>query len=92
MLGGGHDVPWDRPGAERWFRLAAPRGHAFAQLMLGRYMARGLVGEPNIEEARFWFTQALGQGLAEAQTDLAGLPPAASAPPPGQPAPGLPVG
>jgi hypothetical protein len=74
MLGGGHDVPWDRPAAQNWFRQAAERGHAYAQLMLGRYLARGLNGEGNIEEARFWFTKALGQGLAEAEGDLAALP------------------
>ena len=25
LLGGGHDVPWDRPAAQRWFRAAAER-------------------------------------------------------------------
>ena len=30
----------DRPTAQRWFKLAAERGHAYAQMMLGRYLAR----------------------------------------------------
>ena len=76
MLGGGHEVPWDRVAAQRWFRAAAERGHPYAQMMLGRYLARNLAGEQNIEEARRWTERAVAQGLQDAKADLAALPPA----------------
>jgi hypothetical protein len=76
MYGGGHDVPWDRVAAQRWFRAAAERGHPYAQMMLGRYLARKLAGEQNIEEARRWTERAVAQGMQEAKADLAALPPA----------------
>jgi TPR repeat protein len=76
MYGGGHDVAWDRVAAQRWFRAAAERGHPYAQMMLGRYLARKLAGEQNIEEARRWTERAVAQGMQEAKLDLAALPPA----------------
>ena len=76
MLGGGHDVPMDRVQAQIWFRRAAERGHGHAQMMLGRYLARGLAGERQPEEARVWLQRALAQGLGEVEADLAALPPA----------------
>jgi TPR repeat protein len=75
MLGGGHDVPMDRPAAQRWFRSAAEHGHAHAQMMLGRYLTRGLAGTTDPVEARVWLQRALSQGLTEAEYDLAQLPP-----------------
>jgi TPR repeat protein len=75
MNGGGHDVPWNRPEAQRWFRAAAERGHAHAQMMLGRYLARGIAGVKDPVEARPWLERALAQGLTEVQADLAALPP-----------------
>ena len=75
MLGGGHEVPWDRVAAQRWFRAAAERGHPYAQMMLGRYLARNLAGEQNIVEARRWSERAVAQGLQDAKADLAALPP-----------------
>ena len=59
--------------AQRWFRAAAELGHGQAQLMLGRYLAEGVAGEPNPAEARSWFEQAAAQGIEEAQADLAAL-------------------
>ena len=54
---------------------APPRlGHGQAQLMLGRYLAEGVAGEPNPSTARSWFEQAAAQGIEEAQADLAALP------------------
>jgi TPR repeat protein len=84
LLGGGHDVPWDRQGAQKCFRAAAERGHAHAQMMLGRYLARGLAGTQDFTEARMWLQRAVAQGLHEAQADLDALPAAqkATAPPP----------
>jgi TPR repeat protein len=76
MHGGGHEVPTDRQTAQRCFQTAAERGHAYAQMMLGRYLARGLAGERDLEQARAWLERALAQGLQEARNDLAALPPA----------------
>ncbi len=78
MKGGGHDVPWDRPAAQRAFQAAAERGHPYAQLMLGRYLARNLGGVLDVEAARLWLQKALAQGIEDAKTDLAALPPPAS--------------
>jgi TPR repeat protein len=44
-------------------------------MMLGRYLARGLGGERNPEEARVWLEKAKAQGLRDAEVDLAALPP-----------------
>ena len=52
LYGGGHEVETNRPMAQQWFRLAAERGHGYAQMMLGRYLARSLAGEQNITEAK----------------------------------------
>ena len=38
---------------------AAERGHAYAQMMLGRYLARGLAGERDFDRARIWLERAL---------------------------------
>src|SRR5206468_10289742 len=77
MPGGGHEVPSDRAIAQRWFRAAAERGHAYAQMMFGRYLARGLAGERDPDCARVWLERALAQGLQETRGDLAALPPPA---------------
>jgi hypothetical protein len=45
-----------------------------SQLILGRYLAEGVVGEQNPVEARWWFEQAAAQGIEEAQADLAAPP------------------
>jgi TPR repeat protein len=74
VYAGGHDVPEDRPAAQRWFRAAAERGHGQAQLMLGRYLAHGAAGERDTAAARMWLEQAVAQGIDEAQDDLAALP------------------
>ncbi len=74
LHGGGHDVPQDRATAKRWFRAAAEGGHGHAQMMLGRYLARGLGGPRDPVEARLWLERAVAQGLVEARSDLAGLP------------------
>jgi TPR repeat protein len=50
-------------------------------MMYGRYLARGLAGERNIERARHWLERAVAQGLQEARGDLAGLPPPATSAP-----------
>jgi TPR repeat protein len=45
-------------------------------MMLGRYLARNLAGDQNLEEARRWTERAVAQGMQEAKADLAALPPA----------------
>jgi uncharacterized protein len=74
LYGGGHDIPTDRPAAQRLFRKAAERGHGIAQMMLGRYLARGLAGGQDVEEARVWLERAHNQGVTAAAADLAALP------------------
>jgi uncharacterized protein len=81
LSGGGYDLPMDRAVAQHWFRAAAERGHAEAQKMLGRYLARGLAGERDPEAARLWLGRAAAQGLADAKLDLASMRPV----PPTQP-------
>jgi TPR repeat protein len=73
--GGGRGLPVDRRMAQKWFRVAAELGHGQAQLMLGRYLASGVGGELNPEEAREWLERAAAQGVADAQHDLAELSP-----------------
>jgi TPR repeat protein len=80
LYGGGHDIAPDRIVAQKWFQMAAERGHAYAQMMLGRYLARGLAGEQNIPAARQWLESARSQGVAEVAGDLAALPPEQPAP------------
>ncbi len=80
MYGGGHDIATDRARALACYRAAAERGHPMACLMLGRYLARGIATEIDLDEARRWLTQALNGGIAEARNDLDALtPPAATA-------------
>jgi TPR repeat protein len=70
MLGGGHEVPENREEAQSWYRRAAEKGHAHAQLMLGRFLMRGLAGERNDSEAREWLEKAKLQGMGEADAEL----------------------
>jgi TPR repeat protein len=44
LSGGGYEVPMDR-ASQRWLRAAAEQGHAEAQRILGRYLARGAAGD-----------------------------------------------
>jgi len=71
LHGGGHGLPMDRRTAQRWFRAAAELGHGHAQLMLARYLARGVAGERNPVEARLWLERAIAQGIPDAENDLA---------------------
>ena len=66
-------MPWDRPKAQHWFRMAAERGHSIAQQMLGRYLARSLAGDLDIAQARMWFERAQAAGV-DVTADLASLP------------------
>ena len=54
LRGGGYEVPMDRTLAQRWLRAAAEQGHAEAQRILGRYLARGVAGDRDPDSARLW--------------------------------------
>jgi hypothetical protein len=43
-------------------------------MMVGRYLARGLAGETDVEQARQWSVRAVEAGVVEAQQDLAAMP------------------
>jgi hypothetical protein len=70
IYGGGHGLPEDPMIAQRWFREAAKLGNGHAQLMLARYLAAGIAGEPNAAEAIDWLERAADQGVEEAQQEL----------------------
>lgn len=42
-------------------------------MMMGRYLTRGLVGEPDMEEGLIWYRKAEAAGLAQASADMAQL-------------------
>ncbi|AAW60490.1 SEL1-like repeat protein [Gluconobacter oxydans] len=71
MYGGGHDVPENRPQAQLWFRKAAQRGNGLAQMMLGRYLVRGLAGVTDPVEGRIWLERAKAQNIRDAEAELA---------------------
>ncbi len=75
LYGGGHEIQTDRTRSLSWYRQAAERKHPRAALMLGKYLRTGIATEPNLEDARTWFSVAAAAGLAEADTELATLPP-----------------
>ncbi|MBS1102526.1 SEL1-like repeat protein [Gluconobacter sp. Dm-62] len=70
MYGGGHDVPENRPQAQLWFRKAAQRGNGLAQMMLGRYLIRGLGGVTDPVEGRIWLERAKAQNIKDADAEL----------------------
>ena len=55
-----------RPGL-----LVQERSHPQAQLMLGRYLRRGLAGPADPVQAELWFTRAAQNGVREAAAELA---------------------
>ncbi|MER9953193.1 hypothetical protein [Mesorhizobium sp. M0047] len=56
--------------AQKWFAAAAERGHAHAQLTLGRYLCNGRAGEHNPLAGRVWLERAVAQGVREAVDEL----------------------
>ncbi|OYW07980.1 MAG: hypothetical protein B7Z59_10805, partial [Acidiphilium sp. 37-67-22] len=73
LHGGGHDIPVDRAAALYWYRRAAEADHPIAQLMLGRWLRKGLAGPPDPVEAEAWLVRALAQGIEDARADLEAL-------------------
>jgi len=56
-----------------WLRAAAELGHGHAQMMLGRYLSRGINDSPGRLKARLWLERAVAQGVAEAEQHPAPL-------------------
>ena len=71
----GQGLSLDRKAAQKWFAAAAQRGHGHAQLMLGRYLSKGVAGEHDLAAGRIWLERAAAQGLAEAADELADFEP-----------------
>src|SRR6185312_6250684 len=53
-----------------WYRKAAPKGHVFAQYMLGECYFKGKGVDKDAKQAVEWFRKAAEQGHAEAQYSL----------------------
>jgi TPR repeat protein len=60
----------DRACAAQWFRQAAERGHPYAQLMLARYLAHGLAGSTDLQEAQRLLEAAQAAGVTQARLEL----------------------
>ena len=67
---GGRDVQKDDAQALRWFRLAADRGDAVAQLSLGLMYADGRGVPQDHDEAAKWYRRAADRGNPQAQYNL----------------------
>ncbi|CDX36385.1 hypothetical protein MPLSOD_270073 [Mesorhizobium sp. SOD10] len=72
----GQALSFDQKAAQKWFAAAAERRHGYAQLLLGRYLSKGIAGEPNPRAARVWLERAVAQGVEEAAQELTVLEPA----------------
>lgn len=72
MHANGLGISRDDAAAVRLFRLAAERGHAEGELMLGSMYAAGEGGlKRDHQEAGRWFARAAEQGFAQGQLRLA---------------------
>jgi uncharacterized protein len=80
VLADGNRDGADRVSAQTWFRRAAERGHPYAQLMLGRYLAHGLAGSTDLAEAQRLLEAAQAAGVTQARLELARLPSLAPVP------------
>jgi|GEM_PF-6651388 len=56
--------------AAKWFRMAAERGHARAQFLLGELYDNGIGVPEDVAEAINWYRKAAEQGNADAQTQI----------------------
>jgi TPR repeat protein len=67
----GQGLSINHKAAQEWFAAAAERGHRHAQLMLGRYLSKGIAGDHDSAAARIWLERAAAHGLQEASDELA---------------------
>ena len=70
MYENGKGVTRDYVRALEWYRPAANKGYAAAQLNVGFYYAEGYGTARDDEQAFAWFRKAANQGNATAQYDL----------------------
>jgi TPR repeat protein len=66
----GDGVPVDMAEAARWYRMAAERGHAGAQVSLGVMLSQGLGVARDEAQAVRWFSEAAQAGDASGQYSL----------------------
>ena len=66
----GKDLPKDYAEAAKWYRKAADRGYAPAQVMLGALLENGQGVTKDEVEAVKWFRKAADQGQSVAQVNL----------------------
>jgi TPR repeat protein len=70
MFARGLGVERNPSEARSWFRLAAERGNAGAQLELGCLLAEEAAGECDRADAEKWLSAALASGLDDARAPL----------------------
>jgi len=66
----GENVRQDYSEAVRWYRMAAEKGHDYAQAMLGQCYLFGHGVETNYPVAARWLRKSADQGIAGAQYNL----------------------
>ena len=66
----GDDVKQNPEEALKWFVKGAIAGHALCQYNAGYIYSSDLLGAPNYEKCKYWFTKAADNGVAEARSYL----------------------
>jgi TPR repeat protein len=70
VLADGNGQGADRASAQQWFQQAAQRGHPYAQLMFAQYLAHGLAGSTDLQEAQRLLKAAQAAGVTQARLEL----------------------
>ena len=73
MYRGGRGVAQDYSQAAIWFRMAAEKGDADAQLLLGLHYEYGNGVPQDYAQAAIWYRKAADQDVADAQNNLGSL-------------------
>ena len=60
----------DPKEALKWFIKGGMEGHALCQYNAGYIYSSDLLGSPNYEKCKYWFTKAADNGVAEARSYL----------------------
>lgn len=66
----GEGVTQDPKQALKWFIKGAVAGHALCQYNAGYIYSSDLLGVPNYEKCKYWFTKAAANGISEAKNYL----------------------
>jgi hypothetical protein len=69
LYANGEGVPKNDAEAVKWYRLAADRGYAIAQVSLGNMYGKGAGVPKNDAEAYFWWNLAAAQGIEQAKNN-----------------------